>query len=112
MVSELMKKLENVSVRRKPPVDDFPKSCLIVWTGAEALQIRGDQKMHRFNRDFALIRSSTGQIMAESHSEERLEKLRTELAEEDIECEIIKSDLPRLPVPPASILTDDVGGGL
>ncbi len=51
--------------------------------------------MNRFNRDYALVRTSTGQIMAESHNEQRLEKLRAEYAEQDIECEVVKSDLPR-----------------
>lgn len=51
--------------------------------------------MNRFSRDFALIRSNTGQVIVESHDRARLERLQQEFADEDIACEIIASDLPR-----------------
>ncbi len=47
--------------------------------------------MSRFSKDYALVRTSTGQVMAESHSMERLEKLLSEYAADDIACEIVKS---------------------
>ena len=50
--------------------------------------------MNRFNRDFALVRAD-GQIVAESHSADRLETLRSELADEGTIAAVVKSDLPR-----------------
>lgn len=48
----------------------------------------------RFNRDFALVRDN-GQVLAESHSADRLHAIRDELAAEGIVSSIVKSDLPR-----------------
>lgn len=51
--------------------------------------------MNRFNRDYALVRSGTGQVLVESHDLERLERIKSEYEAEDVQCEILKSDLPR-----------------
>ncbi len=67
--------------------------CLLLSFAANAES--QDRPMNRFSRDYALVRTSTGQVMAESHSMERLERLLSEYAADDIACEIIKSDLAR-----------------
>jgi hypothetical protein len=50
--------------------------------------------MNRFNRDYAVV-GPNGRIFLESHSAERCENLRKELAEEGIGATVVKSDLPR-----------------
>lgn len=50
--------------------------------------------MNRFSRDYALV-GSNGRIHAESHSRDRLEALRAELAADGVAAQVVASDLPR-----------------